>query len=289
MNLPNFLIIGAMKAGTTSLYNYLNQHPQIYMSSIKEPNFFSYKGNKQQPITTKEQYNSLFAQVKDEIAIGEASTTYLSSRNAPEQIYQMLPNVKLIAILRDPAERAYSQYLMHYRSNSSVLDEQELLNHFSQTIAEKRPGILGGGRYYNCLRRYLSIFDPQQFKICFFDDLKNKPAPLLEDIFAFLGVEKDFVISQTSKAYNSGGIPTNKGLHSYLDESKKRFNRTIKPLLPKTLLDPLYQAYVNFRNGSLVKAPPLPEAIRQEVIEIYRPDIMALQELVQRDLSAWLQ
>ncbi|MGB7519477.1 MAG: sulfotransferase domain-containing protein [Spirulinaceae cyanobacterium] len=289
MNLPNFLIIGAMKAGTTSLYNYLEQHPQIYMSSLKEPNFFSYKGNKQQPITTKEEYCSLFTQVRDEIAIGEASTTYLSSRQAPNKIYQMIPQVKLIAILRDPAERAYSQYLMHYRSKNLVLEEKEILNGFTQSIAEKRPGLVGGGRYYNCLKRYLNVFDPNQLKICFFEDLKTQPTSLLQELFAFLQVENDFIVTQSSKAYNSGGIPSNKGIYNYLEFSKQIFNNTIKPLIPKTLIDPIYQAYVNFRNANLVKAPPLPEVMRQQVIEVYRPDILALQELVRRDLAHWLK
>ncbi len=281
-----------MKAGTTSLYHYLDQHPQIFMSSLKEPHFFSYEGNRQQPITTKEDYSSLFAQARNEIAIGEASTTYLANHNAPERIYQLIPQVKLIAILRDPADRAYSQYLMHCRidkSDQSVLQEQVLLENFAQTIAEKRPGLIGGGRYYHCLKHYLHFFEPQQLKVCFFEDLKDQPVTLLQEIFAFLGVEEDFVITKANQAYNSGGIPNNQSFHAYLETVKDQFNQIVKPLLPKTLLDPIYEVYANFRNSNLVKAPPLPEAMRQQVIEVYRSDILALQELVQRDLAHWLK
>ena len=122
MIMPNFLLIGAAKAGTSSLYGYLKQHPQIYMSPIKEPRFFALEGEtlnfngptrgiNQTSINTLEAYSQLFQKVTTEKAIGEASTIYLSSPKAPERIKHYLPDVKLIAILRDPSERAFSSYM----------------------------------------------------------------------------------------------------------------------------------------------------------------------------------
>jgi hypothetical protein len=124
MTMPNFLIIGAAKSGTTSLHHYLKQHPQVYMSQIKEPSFFAFEGTKpaipgpwkrwaaHNFITDIQAYRSLFQGVSDEVAIGEASTIYLVHPTAPQRIRHYVPDAKLIAILRDPAERAYSNYRM---------------------------------------------------------------------------------------------------------------------------------------------------------------------------------
>lgn len=124
MTLPNFLIIGAAKAGTTSLYHYLAQHPQIYMSPIKEPNFFAleercvdFRGPgdhlyiKQFSVTELERYRSLFQGVTHEQAVGEASPLYLYSPVAPARSHRYVPEMKLIAILRHPVDRAYSAFL----------------------------------------------------------------------------------------------------------------------------------------------------------------------------------
>ena len=137
MTMPNFLIIGANKAGTTSIYSYLKQHPQIYMSPVKEPMFFTLEGKNidrtevSRQITLKtavndiEDYQALFQGVSNEKAIGEASTAYLHCPWCAERIKQYIPDVKLIAILRDPIERAYSNYLMYVRWGLETLDFPE--------------------------------------------------------------------------------------------------------------------------------------------------------------------
>ena len=123
--MPNFLIIGAPKSGTTSLYQYLKQHPQIYLPDKKEPHFFSFEGRTQgfngpgqadfmkKRITKIEDYIKLFENVNDELAIGEASTSYLYIPEAVERIKKYVPEVKIITIIRHPAERAFSDYLQH--------------------------------------------------------------------------------------------------------------------------------------------------------------------------------
>src|ERR687894_3261543 len=115
MTMPNFFIIGAQKAGTTSLYYYLKQHPQIYMSPRKEPHFFKgmhselrKSGRGLPPVTDLGDYQALFRGVTDEKAIGEASASYLYSPKAPALIKSSIPDAKLIAVLRNPADRAYS-------------------------------------------------------------------------------------------------------------------------------------------------------------------------------------
>src|SRR3989338_3833819 len=134
MSLPNFLIIGATKAGTTSIHNYLGQHPEIFVCPHKETNFFAqdsatcFLGD---AINTREDYEREFEGVKNEKAIGETSPAYLAVPTAPERIHGLIPHAKLIAILRDPAERAYSHYLMRRRQ------KREFRSSFEQCLDEE--------------------------------------------------------------------------------------------------------------------------------------------------------
>src|SRR5580765_3646808 len=121
MTLPNFLIIGAGKSGTTALYEYLKQHPQVYMSPVKEPRFFAFEGEsvnfggpwgerlnpEVMAFNSIASYSALFEDVEDETAIGEASPIYLWAAKAAARIHRRVPDARLIAILRDPVERAY--------------------------------------------------------------------------------------------------------------------------------------------------------------------------------------
>ncbi len=260
---PNFLIIGAAKAGTTSLYAYLKQHPQIYMSPLKETNFFALEGAQllfQGPgdqeyinkfsITKLEDYSALFQEVNDELAIGEASPLYLYSPRAPERIQHYIPEVKVIAILRHPVERAYSAFL------HMVRDRREPLRDFPQTLKEEEARIDNNwehiwhyqqaGFYYVQLQRYFAQFNSEQIRVYLFDDFALNPLGVLQDIFQFLNVNETF-IPDISMRQNASEIPTN---------------------LAK--LELTAQVY-------------------HQLMEVYREDICRLQELIQRDLSNWLE
>ena len=292
MVLPNFLIIGAPKAGTTTLYNYLKQHPQIYMSFLKEPHFFSY-GCDNKP-TTKlsfvsnwQDYQYLFQKVSKQTAIGEASTSYLYHPRAAERIHHHLPNAKLIAILRDPAESTYSKFLMDYRWQFDINSQRNPIEDFSLAI-QQSPSVQRSGLYYKKLQHYLTLFHEKQLKICLFEDLKREPDALLQDVFQFLEVDEKFCVNQSIPIYNSGGVPKNKFIYTSLNKVRKNFNMTLKPFIPNGFHKPLYNFYFSLRNFNLVKPPPLPLEMRQQLIEIYREDILQLQVFLQRDLSTWL-
>src|SRR5918995_644162 len=113
MTAPNFFIIGAQKAGTTSLYHYLNQHPQIYMSPVKEPFFFDHEFSSNGEVVQQEfaEHQALFQGAKGETAIGEASPLYIYAPGTPERIKEYVPEARSIALLRNPADRAYSAFL----------------------------------------------------------------------------------------------------------------------------------------------------------------------------------
>lgn len=288
MVIPNFLIIGAEKAGTTSLYYYLNQHPQIYMSPIKEPRFFTPEfytaSNKIRPAKRKfplswEEYCYLFKDVSNEIAIGEASTDYLHIPQAPQRIKKTIPNVKVIAILRQPVERAFSAYCYQVRDGYENLS-------FAKAIEEEDKGIRNYkeiGFYYLQLKRYYDIFDQSQIKVYLSEDLSHNPTLVLQDIFSFLNVEHTFKPELSKK--NTSGIPKYRFIHNiFLKENI--IKKALKPFFSKQLRQLIHGSV---RRYNLSAKPSLPHKTHQELIETYREDILNLQNLIQRDLSHWLK
>lgn len=304
MTMPNFLIIGAGKAGTTSIYHYLRQHPDIYMSPLKETNYFAYEATSWSgpnqpvrsengisfPISSIESYRELFRGVANEQAIGEASPLYMSLPGVAGRIKQHLPDAKLIAILRDPVERAYSSYLMHVR------DGREKRT-FLQAISEEEGGLCNNGLvfgqrhyvrigfYYQSLRPYFNLFDQNQIAVFLFEDLKNDALGLLRNMFYFLGIAGEYVPDVTIR-YNVSGLPKNKLWQPLLGKSP--ITKAIRHILPTRLAQPVMAFQDILRDRQFVK-PPLSPEIRSRMIAGYREDILQLQALIQRDLSAWLE
>ena len=287
MVLPTFLIIGAQKAGTTSLYHYLRQHPEIYMSPVKEPRFFYpefYTVDKLRPCRRQiplslEEYHSLFAGVSTETAIGEASTDYLHSATAPAQIKKTLPDVKLIAILRHPVERAFSAFCYQARDGYENLD-------FAEAIADTKSGLrdyVELGFYYSQIKRYLDLFSPEQVKVYLTDDLYRDPNSILMNIYDFLNVSREFEPSLEKK--NVSGIPKSRLLHDiFLKDNPVK--SLLKPLFPNQIRK---QIQTKVRKVNLTAKPSLDPQLRQELTETYQEDILKLQDLLDRDLTTWTE
>lgn len=297
--MPNFLIIGAVKSGTTSLYHYLRQHPQIYMSPVKEPSFFAFKETELDSqlsrrrwasydyILNIDDYRTLFEGVSDEVAIGEASPAYLIHPSAPKHIKHYVPDAKLIAILRDPVESIYSAYLMQR------LYGRERLADFGQVIRRQeteefkswrlRQRYIDIGFYYTHLKRYFDIFDPMQIKIYIYDDFKAEPIRVLRNIFQFLGLNEAFIPDLSIK-YNVGGIPRCKAWHTFF-----QIRPVLRPLVPATLRQHVASNLSSFQRRVLAKPPPVEPNVRRELVQILRADILELQNLIGRDLSGWLE
>jgi hypothetical protein len=289
MVLPNFLVIGAMKAGTTTIFKYLNQHPQVYMSLIKEPRFFSSDIKFDTAITNYDDYLSLFKDVSTEVAIGEASVDYLRSSVAAKRIRKDIPDVKLIAILRDPVDRAYSHVLMNWCRDFIGCNQEEIIQHFLQIVYSKDNLVIPTGFYFTQLQRFFEFFDQNQLKVLLFEDLQLSPDRVMHDIFRFIDVDDNFSIDRSIERYNVGGIVKNKSLYNLivsLRSLKKSFPWLIDGYPYKTL-NQLYHKH--FRNENLAKPPQLPLNVRKQLISIYSQDILQLQELIHRDLSGWLE
>jgi hypothetical protein len=290
--MPNFLIIGAMKSGTTALYYYLEQHPEIYMSPVKEPNFFSSQEqeNAADAVTQLGTYQHLFRGVSGEKAIGEASHSYLYEPMAAAEIRRYVPEAKLIAILRNPIDRAYSHFLHMVRSGTEPLDD------FAQALREEEVGIhkerafqdyIGRGLYYNQLRRYFGTFPREQVRIYLYEDLSGAPISTVQDAFRFLKVDDSFV-PDVSLRRNVSGHPRYKTLDRLL-RSQSRIKHAAKIYLPTRLRWRFSKTFDDLKTRNLIEHPPVQPEVRRQLIRVYREDILNVQELIHRDLSGWLE
>jgi hypothetical protein len=300
MTLPNFLIIGAAKSGTTTLYNSIKQHPRVYLSPLKEPHFFSHGlsgntniaveryGNFQSPITDFETYQALFDNISGETAIGEASTSYLIHPEAAERIHQHIPDAKMIAILRNPVDRAYSAFLMKCRiQKREMSDSQKLLKEFEDEV-ENAYGENNTGLYNQKIQRYLDFFDETQLKVVTFQNFQKEFDRVIKEIFIFLDVSPDVHVEKPG-VRNKGGVPKNKLVFNSLEQLRQGFNTTVRPFIPEKTVDNIYNLYTNMRNKTLDKPPELPPDIRHKLLELYRDDILKLQDTLQQDFSMWLK
>ena len=288
-NQPNFMIIGAMKAATTSLYTYLIQHPDIFMSSIKEPKFFnnlpknpisSPQGKRFNKITTFDQYYSLFSKVNGESAIGEASPSYLFDEKCPSLIYKSLPNIKLIIILRQPVDRAYSNFLHSRRSGKENISSFELA--FKELNGPKKHFYKEKGFYTEQLTRYFELFPFENIKILLFEDFIKNPVDASKEVFQFLNVDADFV--PEIKRQNQSGLP--KGIIGWLLMKVRYYN-----LMPNITFSAfLPQFLINYIFKTVYKKPPqLDVNLKKQITKkYYKQEIKKLEELISMDLSHWI-
>lgn len=211
--LPDFLVIGAARCGTTSLYEYLKSHPQIYLPPSKrpEPHFFLKENEFKKGI--KYYSNKYFKDVDKNAVAGEISTSYIYQPYVAERIKKYLPRVKLIAILRNPIERAFSNYWVTYKNGIETLpfsqairqEKFRISNPESTFHAEVQPfAYIDRGRYYKQLKIYLKFFSRNQIHIAIFEDFINNTLVELKKIFTFLDVDTSYVPPNIGKKFNVG-------------------------------------------------------------------------------------
>lgn len=318
MVFPTFIIIGAAKSGTSALHSYLQQHPQVFMSQAKETNFFAcldadeptfdtipvqavvdrreesrvrFRTSMQRSIRTWSDYEELFDAGKNALAIGESSPFYLYNPECAKRIRKHLPEVRLIAILRNPIDRAYSHFL-HYRRDG--IEKHETMD---AALADEDTSVddvwwgmrhyVRAGFYSKQVQRYYEQFSEDQLLVLLYDDLKKDTAGTIRQIFGHIGVDTTFQ-PETSAWHNVSGIPKNRFLHELLSRPNQ-----LKQALKKVLPDGLRTAiagteFVSRLRMSNLKRDSLPQDTRVRLKEIYVDDILELQDILHRDLSAWL-
>ncbi len=300
--LPNFLLIGAGKSGTTTLYEWLKAHPEIFMSPVKEPNFFALAGEtvdagddplqlRHYPwsVTTRSGYEALFDKSEGTLVQGEASPMYLYSPKAPSAIKDLIPNVKLVAILREPVDRLHSR-VMHLAREGREPKGGYADIFDTTSIWWQRNDLIREGFYYRNLKRYCSVFPTSQLKVFLYDDLKNSPDQVLQDLYSFLGVDDTFK-PDLQVRFNPSGRIKNKWLDQLIGQ--KSIPKEILSKYAPELIRMLKRSPSAFRllmswRASNLKKTVMPKALHQQVSDIYRQEILALQKLIGRDLTHWL-
>lgn len=303
--LPDFLVIGAGKSGTTSLDKYLNQHPQIFIPKTKEPNFFGYENVRAEDfndgdderkhflrsVTTLDKYLEIFQHATPDQLKGETSNTYMYHKEAPERIKYYVPDVKLIAILRQPAARLYSRYLHLARENR--LPSPTFTDCFDRsTIWWKRNDLIKEGFYHEYLSRYYALFPSENIKIYLYEEFQSNQENVLMDLYDFLGVDACFK-PDVSVRYNQSGFVKNKFLNSVIGQGGI-LSRSVQTLFPKSIYDNFkknisIKRKLNNLRGKNLEQPKLDPSIKQKLTdEVYADDIQKLQHLIGKDLSHWL-
>jgi hypothetical protein len=273
------------------MYRYLQEHPDIFMSPSKEPHYFTL-GDME---LSKEaealwahlphslhSYKKLFKGVGQEKAIGEASTSYLDTERAAQRIARIVPHAKLIAVLRDPTDRACS----HFTFNLKVFYEELPTFHEAMAAEPQRLSLglgprfkyIGKGLYFKQVKNYFSLFSRDQICVLLYDDFKSDPRKFIQDLLHFLEVDDTFMPDMSVK-YNVSGLYRNKSLEIIM--------RTFHPL--RLVLErKLPPKFVSFLGKNLMKRNEPGIELRRKLVAIYRDDILKLQDLIHRDLSHWL-
>lgn len=296
MTMPNFLVVGAMKAGTTSLYRCLRQHPDIFMPFVKEPHFFTGKPSSEwrgpdagrRGTQDLAEYRSLFAEGQEKRARGEATPFYLCDPTAVDSIRRHIPDAKIIAVLRQPVDRAYSAYLMKCRQGWERLG-------FEEALAEEPRRIEQGwgygwhyanlGRYREQIERYHRCFSPAQIKVVLFDDLVRDSRRLMRELFRFLEVGDSFE-PDSSRPYNAAFSVKHPAIHRWFT-SRSTIREHAKRLMP-SMARPLWErvSSASQRWNSTVPIPLAP-ALRATLTRQWHGEIQALEEFIGQDLSSW--
>lgn len=287
--MPNFFIVGAAKSGTTSMYRYLEQHPDVYMPSFKEPHWFA----RVEPssnfivhsVTSEDEYLKLFEGWKGERAIGEASPSYLWDVSAPARIKQEVPNARIIVLLREPVSRAFSHYLMDVREG---MEARPFLRALQEDYAIHKKGwgishlYVELGMYCEQISRYLDRFGRESVLVLFFEEVFADPDSTfyaLERTLNFLGVYPTVPNGvDLQRRYNSHAVPRGRFSRFMLRALAIRsMARRFLPERSKRLL----------REKVLLRQAEKPEADPQAIEflrHIYAPETACLESVLGREL-----
>lgn len=297
--MPNFILIGRAKSGTTALQKILHLHPDIFMSSRKEPRFFVCEGGCPEfegpvlvdGVTTLEEYLDCFAEATHEKIVGEASPIYLNSQVATiaaENIRRHIPHARLAAIIRQPADQIHSHYHYHKSRN------EESTSSIRLALEEEKKGLRAryspGIRYlensgcYLSLKAYFDRFSREQLKIFTYEEWNHSPGVVLSELQSFLEIEPYLTSSHVFKSNVTGYVRY--PLVHRIFRKRSRLSRLLEASLPQRWHVPILE---HGRRLALAKPRRMDLQLRKEIIDAKREEILKIQDLIGKDLSHWLE
>jgi len=289
---PNFLIVGAVKSGTTSLYEYLKQHPDIFIPDWKELSYFI--GDFFSPlhrVKTSHLYYRIFSKADNQSAVGEVSTAYLFDKDSSQLIKKELGKIKIIILLRDPSAMSYSLYNHQLRREGETIDsfekalEKEEIRKKDLNFRKRCYGWHANyyyyqrGRYHSQVKRYIDAFGKDNILVILFDELVSETLSVLKNTFQFLGVDDTFV--PKIKVHNPAGgildIPRFwKDTGVLLKTFQFVFSKNLIKKVPHLL-----------RNVGRKPPQPINVLTEEKLRKRFYEDICKLERLIGKDLSAW--
>lgn len=301
MKLPNFFLVGAAKSGTTAAHVYLYQHPEVYLSFLKEPKYLSISANKfphngpgdkkvdDGVIKSQDEYLSLFNDAENEKVIGESSADYLYYYNSViPSIKTICPHPKILIMLRNPVDRAYSAYRHMIMDKREDLSFEKALQCEDNRKSDNYEFIWyykDVGFYYKQVEQYIDSFGGENVKIVLYDDFVENSIKIMKDVYKFLDVDAGFT-PNTAVKYNVGPTVRSESFEEFLVKYDNPVKKVLRPILLNTIGKRSTEVLVNYfirRNTLSMKSKT-----RMRLIELYRRDILKLEGLIDRDLSGWL-
>lgn len=307
------MVIGCAKAGTTSLYHYLKGHPEIFMPGRKEPSFFAHAEETlhfQGPgdgewsfVTETSAYDHLFADAPDGSRRGDVSPRYLYFEKASERMKERVPDVKIVAILRHPVDRAYSHFLMNRSRGCEPEPDFSSALELWESRRQKGWGwdwdYVGAGLYSHQLQRYLDRFSADQIKVFLYDDLKVRQSQLFEELFAHIGVSTGYV-PDTSSRHRKATVPSSYAVQAAVrnrlavegDSGLRRIIKRVAPASVRRTAARWRESAASFRArvAAINSRPPeeLDPHLRRSLFGRYfAEDVQRVADLIGRDLTHW--
>jgi Sulfotransferase domain len=277
MTLPNFLVIGAQRAGTTLLHHILDLHADVYVPRRrKEVHYFDWYFER-----GPEWYATFFPngdEAQQYRAIGEVTPDYLFEPTAPRRIAASLPDCKFVVSLRNPIDRAFSWYLFSLRSVNEKRGPEEFFSQETECLQR--------GCYTEQLERYFAIFPQSAFLILIYEELTHDPAPQLDALASFLGLTEGWEDppSLVQQRFNASEIPRFRAAFA----RAQRFGEVLTRHDLDWIVRLARTCGIPRMFGTRGSRPRLPETVRRKLAAYYRDDVTGLERLLGRDLRAWL-
>jgi hypothetical protein len=294
-NYPNLFIVGAPKCGTTSLYKYLQQHPDVFFPEIKEPGFFDTDHLRPNRLTTQ-QYLELYKTTEEYKYKGDASPMYLISKEAAKNIKNISEAKRIIIMIRNPVEMVYSRYLQNLYNGVENINNFEMALVAETERRQRKDKQLKSGQpiqrlyYSECaayseqINRYFQIFGKNNVKVVLFEDLISETEKVFFEILQFLNLSQ--IKLEKFENHNPATGNRNNVLHRILKYPPPIIKKVARTFFSQKMTTKLYQ-FLRSKNAKKISKTPLSSATKERLFEMYKIDIQKTAKLINKDLIHW--